>query len=463
MVSNIVDLPQILFRYGGKSISMIDKIDVSPQAICGTHPEKSGRIQLMVATIFFVTLAAPIRFYGVWQMPYVASFSVVEVALLVALLYVVGGVVIYGRLVIGPTRIIALLALPVFATVISVIWSIHPGMTFKAMAVHFEAVLGYLVVINILRGLSVREHLGLMGAFVVVLLVAAVLSYTGIPALSPQLPPDLSQSETAAFLLSYHARFSHPFIGLSNNIATVLVMVLPILVAIGWCYRSKHWYLAASFSFVALVATMSRGVFLGLMLAVGITGLLWLAVHGRFNKGIIRLFIFFLTAMVAGMTIFFYSSPSALQHLDGRFSFYNVDSRLLAYKATLGVILAHPVTGVGGGVGLGEVVSSTGLHSVHNAYLQALFWYGIPLGLVVAFVPLLLPLVTSRLCAVRGVPRIFRRGIVIALLAVAMSNLFESSWEGSMLRLLTYVLIGWCISMLHALNVDVEKERRGLR
>jgi len=127
------------------------------------------------------------------------------------------------------------------------------------------------------------------------------------------------------------------------------------------------------------------------------------------------------------------------------------------------VILAHPVTGVGGGVGLGEAVSSTSLHSVHNAYLQALFWYGIPLGLVVAFVPLLLPLVTSRLFAVRGVPRIFRRGIVIALLAVAMSNLFESSWEGSMLRLLTYVLIGWCISMLHVLNIDAEKERRGIR
>jgi GT2 family glycosyltransferase len=47
--------------------------------------------------------------------------------------------------------------------------------------------------------------------------------------------------------------------------------------------------------------------------------------------------------------------------------------------------------------------------------------------------------------------------------AITSGNLFEASWEGSILRLIAYALIGWSVSMLFTLNNKADSNMRDMR
>lgn len=399
----------------------------------------------------FLTLAVPYRFYGMLQLPNFASFSIVEPVLLVALAFVGIRALYSGRITLGPRVMLFSLGLPVLLTTLSLSWSVNFSDTLKAVFVHFEALFAYLVVMNLLQGGTVECHVKVLRAFTVLVLVAAVFSYSPLGLFPPQIPPDLAEPARAAFELSYHARLSHPYIGLSNNLATILAFVAPLLVALAFAVRSRWNGVLAALCVAALLATMSRGVTLGLVLAVLLFSFWHVLTTFYVSRRLIIVVIGLMMFSWLGLLLFVFLSPAALQHLGGRFTLGNVDSRLVAYKLAWEAAWAHPLTGYGAGVGLDEV-ALIGLESVHNAYLQALYWYGVPLGGLAALVLIFLPAFAMGLPATSHGARLFRNGLFVALLAQVLANMFEASWEGSMLRLIIYALLGLSLSLIQALR-----------
>jgi O-antigen ligase len=85
---------------------------------------------------------------------------------------------------------------------------------------------------------------------------------------------------------------------------------------------------------------------------------------------------------------------------------------------------------------------------VHNTFVQQALYYGLPLGLVISLA----------LCGIAGVFLARRHATAIAgviayaLMVQLISFLFESSFEGSVLRVLFYMSVGLATALLRAVE-----------
>jgi O-antigen ligase len=141
-------------------------------------------------------------------------------------------------------------------------------------------------------------------------------------------------------------------------------------------------------------------------------------------------------------------NPPTHEFVGGRLSLANVHERSALISLSLAKIATRPVLGYGAGV--------TPDHDpfleqgVHNAYLQQLVYYGLPLGL----------LVSAALCGTAGVFLARRRStalagvIVYALIVQLVIFLFESSFEGTVLRVLFYLSVGLAAALLRSVEAE---------
>jgi O-antigen ligase len=352
--------------------------------------------------------------------------SVFDLAVLAMLIPLLAYAVRFHRLYLPPSGVVVGITIPAAVALLSLIWTQDFAATSLEIASYLESLVVVVFCVTMLHNDEPQVIVRWIARFGLLLLLAPILMYLHVRGFEPPAGIDRLSGD----YLSYYVRFSHPFIGRSNNIATLLAILwLPLIY---WSVTYRRNRLATSLIGVALVLTLSRGVLLG----VAIGGLL-LAVRTRGQFGaLLRRLVTPLVIGAVALLIIVLNDPMVAETIGGRLTSVTVGDR--ANLLTLGVqaINQNPLIGIGGGVG----------EPVHNSYLQQIVYYGFFLGSLVVLAFLRVP------AAFFG-RDVLSRAAGLGVAAAFVSFLSESSLEGTLLRPLIFL----CIGLLAALSLSVER------
>jgi hypothetical protein len=398
---------------------------------------RPDRPRLLLGAVL-IAAAMPVRFPV--PSPVFTSFSVLDVLMLVAAVTLVLDLP-FRRLDVGYRTIFGLLAVPATATVLSLSWSQDRTATLAVVGFTLESVVAYLFVTRELEGLSPDRIIGLLGRFVVLLVVPAVLLLFHVPGFQPEQP---GLSPSSGDYLSYYTRLSHPILGRSNNLATVLVVFVPVLLWWGHTRRRSAATFVGFLGLAAVVATQSRGVMLASVVALGIFALA--RPHRRSRGRPVFGKVLGATAVLSVAAFAYYELNPLTRELGAsRLSPENVSLRAALYREAFGRLASRPWIGFGPGVpGFAD--------DVHNTYVQQLLSFGVPVGVLVGLALVALPVwffVRARAVPAAGV-------VALALTIELLTFAFESSFEGSVLRVIFYMSVGLLAGLVRRLDADAD-------
>lgn len=411
------------------------------------------RLRNLLFMLFLLALLFSYRIEYSWS--FFSTVSLLEVVLfpvflLCAILWVGS-----RRLFVANYKVFFVLMMPLMLAIVSLIWSIDVKETIKSFVVYGTSLASFLVTMTLSIRFPFQRIAFLFVVIPTVLVLTAVVAYLPNSPIRPEVIMPSYALEQDGFLLSYYARLSHPFLGLSNNFATILAMLLPftLLVRRSGLWRRVSWWVAV-ITFAAIVATGSRGVLAAVVTAYGGLFLWNMLKRTRIPRG--GLLFVIIALSIGGM--FLLLSPESHRHLANRLEMMNVTSRFDAFLAVFDVLQRRP-WGIGSGVGLHEV-SALSLESVHNAYLQNLLWFGLIGGGMLNLALFALPFLVGKISVQSHLGREARRAVVLSLVILLVINFSEASWEGSVLRVWIYFLIGLgLVSIRQADRYELEPRR----
>jgi O-antigen ligase len=392
------------------------------------------RIALMVVLL---AAAMPVRISG--SFPVINSVSVLDVLLLVFGLTLLLDLA-SRPLDTGYRDLFSLLCIPLVVAIASIAWSDDRSATLRAVLIYAEGIIAYLFVVRELSDLPPARVITYIKRYSYLLIAPGVLLLLHAPGFAPQ---EAGLSHSSGTYLSYYSRLSHPILGRSNNLASLLAFFAPLLFYWGHRRRDRGVAIAAFITLVAIFLTLSRGVLLAFLIA----GLLYapLALGRRRIPGGGIAAKLAATVALAGIAIavLYTVNPATHEFFAGRLTLANVHGRTALISASLDEIARRPLLGYGGGV-------DPLLEAAHNTYLQQAVYFGLPLGLVVSL----------SLCALVGV-FLVRRGsstvagvIAYTLMVQLVIFLFESSFEGTVLRVLFYLSVGLATGFMRAFEAE---------
>jgi O-antigen ligase len=391
-----------------------------------------------------VLLAAAMPYRIANSFPIVDSVSVLDILLILAAVTLFLDLA-FRPLDTGYRQLFWLLCLPLIVSVLSIVWSQDRPATLRASLVYAEGVVAYLFVVRELGGLSPARVITYIKRYAYLLIIPGVLLLMHVPGFGPQ---ESGLSQSSGEYISYYTRLSHPIIGRSNNLATVLAFFAPLLFYWGYTRHDRRITRAALITFLAIFLTLSRGVLLAFLVA----GLLYaLLAAGRRrvpSRGLGGRVATTVALGAIAVAIFYSVNPATHEFFGGRLSPSNVSGRSALIATSFPKVANRPVLGYGAGVApdhdplLGQ--------GVHNTFLQQVLYFGLPLGLAVSLVLCALVgvfLARRRLTALAGV-------IAYALMVQLVIFLFESSFEGTLLRLLFYLSVGLATALLRSAEAE---------
>jgi O-antigen ligase len=402
-----------------------------------THPQGTRRRRIALGVVL-IAAAAPWRYYG--NFPLVASFSVLDVALVIA-----AGIMLLRSAVertdVGDRRLFLLLCVPPAASALSLLWSQDRAATIRETLTYLESILAYMFAVQQTQGVPAQTIIKWLRRYAYLLLVPSVLMLLHVPGFEPEQP---GLNPSSGSYISFFSRLSHPFIGRSNNLATVLALLVFVLFFWGVRHHDRATSFAAFIVIVAIVLTVSRGVILSLLIVT----LLYLAVHSRATAALRRYRVLprlaiIAAAIVAAAVVFYHLNPATHQYIGGRTSLVNVILREFRFSAGVIKLGERPWLGFGAGVTPDNDPVIAG--GVHNTYLQQLLAYGVVLGLVV-----ILSLVEVVRCFLHRGASQLRQMVGLTVLAQLIIYVTESSFEGAVLRVLFYLFLGMLVGLLRA-------------
>ena len=198
---------------------------------------------------------------------------------------------------------------------------------------------------------------------------------------------------------------------------------------------------------VAILATGSRGVILAMVIAFGAG---WL--HRAFTaRKLPRGLIAGVCVIICLAASLFFFNLETSRFWDDRFRTATVEARLDAFSAAMQSTSQNHLLGVGSGVSL-NAVSDDPLRSVHNAYLQNVLWFGVVGGVVLSVAMWLLPWLAWRINTYTGQACIVKRALAMSILLLLLVNMSQASWEGSVLRVWIYVVVGVGVVLIRGLG-----------
>lgn len=383
-------------------------LDQSPPPRPGPFVKPRPQVGL---ALLVLAAAFPVRFE--LGGGYTASLFDVAVALcLLQLVFMLG---VLRRWTLPPRALMLAATVPTLAALLSLAWADDFGAATLMVLSGIESVVVLVFVTTVLRDQYPVVAMRWLVRFGLALLIAPALMYLGVSGFEP---PDTLDPLSGDYL-SFYTRFSHPFIGRSNNIATLLAVVFIPLAY--WASRYRAHRLALILIGGALVLTLSRGVLLATTVAAAL-----LVVRSRKQAGRIfrRLAAPLILGALAVVAAIFYD-PTVAANIGSRLDVTNVTAR--GDLLTTGWAAVSENVLLGAGAGAGE--------DVHNTYLQQLVYFGLLLGVVVAW---FIARAASGFFGLDDLTRAVGLGIVAALL----SFLVESSLEGSLLRPLIFLAFG---------------------
>jgi hypothetical protein len=289
-------------------------------------------------------------------------------------------------------------------------------------------------------GVPAERIIAWLRRFVYALLVPSVLMLLHAPGFAPQAP---GIKHSSGDYLSFFSRLSHPFIGRSNNLAAILILVVVVLVHWAVTRHDRATYVAAAVATVAIALTFSRGAILALTVAA-----LVLVLRGRSGPSPARRRLaatigVVLAAVLAAGWAFYVLNPDTHEFIAGRLSFANVFLRESRLSHGFHWLFERPLLGYGAGTLPGNDPAIEG--GVHDTFVQQLLAYGVVLGLIAV-----LSLFELARHFLGGRSTGLQRAVGLTLVAAFISFAVESSFEGQALRVLVYLLLGMLVGLVRA-------------
>ena len=325
---------------------------------------------------------------------------------------------------------------------LSLLWTASPAETLLYIVACVEGLLAFAMMATFLRDVRPASFMPFLQVWVILLVIPGMLLWFHVPGF---LPPATLDPNTGDYV-SYFVRFSHPFIGRSNNLAALLLLLVPPTVA--WALRTRRWpdVAMAVVGELAFMLTISRGAFAALLAALG----LYFVLERRGRRRTLLALAWSLP--VAALAVVLGSlNPPTRMYFASRFSGANIDARIDLLQDAWngdpgasgggGLRLPTWLTGQGGGIG----------RDVHNTYIQQVLSFGPILGVLIAATLLITGIWWYRRSHLhlRATARIHGIGVI----AVLASFVVESSFEGSLLRPLIW--LGWGMLVVGALRPSV--------
>lgn len=372
--------------------------------------------------------------------PIVNSLSILDVLLLVGALTLFLDLA-YRPLDLGYRHLFWILCIPLAASLVSVVWSQDRAATVRTAFITAEGVVAYLLAVRELDGLSPARIVTFIRRYAYLLIIPGVLLLLHVPGFEPQVT---GVKESSGEYISYFTRLSHPVLGRSNNLATVLAFLAPILLYWGHMYRDRRATIAGFVTVLAIFATLSRGT----LVAFALAGLVYAAVSPKnrderrsgFGSKIASAVILGALAVV----LFYTFNPATREFFHDRLTLANVSGRTELLSVGFEKFGERPLLGYGAGVAPDPTLGE----GVHNTYLQQVLSFGLTLGVVVGLAlcaTAIFFLARQRSSQLAGV-------IGYAVLVQLAIFLFEASFEGSVLRVLFYLSIGLSVALLRAVE-----------
>lgn len=361
-----------------------------------------------------------------------------------------------GRLPIGDRKTFLLLLIVPAMQTLSLLWSRDPRATQVRIVASIEGVLAFLLVVALCRRVSLRVIMASQAAFLVLLLLGATLSMLRVPGFeAPVFGLEEGGAAYVQYLLSYYTRLSHPFIGLSNNFATVLAFFIFLFAACGAATihspRVRRFCGVLTVLAVAGVLLTQSRTAIGAIAAAAIL-FLWT------GRDCVRLSPRAIAAGLIGMTLlgggFWFLSETAQEHWAERLDARTVDERAEKLEIGKRKIAQSPVLGYGGSVAADNDEMLQG--GVHNTYVEQILSFGIPLGALVSLALLALPLrlfFWAQYLKVTAAPktaRLLALGVAGSVTAELLIYSTQASFEGTLLRVLFYLQIAFGVSLVRA-------------
>jgi O-antigen ligase len=189
-----------------------------------------------------------------------------------------------------------------------------------------------------------------------------------------------------------------------------------------------------------VVLTLSRGV----LLALAVTALWLCLVTGTVGGRLLRKVVAALLVGALALTALYQFNPETRQFFGTRFGDATAAERSDLVELALREVGDQPWLGFGAGVtpaGSPELV-----HGVHNTYVQQMVSFGVPLGSVVNLS--LVAIAVLFFARARRTPV----GKVLGLAVVGQLLIFltQSSFEGTVLRVIFYLSLGLAAGLLRA-------------
>lgn len=402
----------------------------------------------ILLTLVLIAAAMPVRLFR--SVPGIDSVSVLDILLAVAALTLFLDLAC-KPLDIGYPRLLALLCVPAVVCGLSMLWTQDRSATFRATLIYLEGIVAYLFVVRELGDAPPGRVMTYIRRYCLLLIVPAVLLLLRVPGFGPEEPGLPTDSDR---YLSYYSRLSHPALGPSNNLATVLAFFVPLLLYWGHVRHDRRFTLAGCVTLAAVVCTLSRGVLLGLLTAAVLAGLGNLLRRRRAGSRVFGKVVGVVAVTGVVAALLYRLLPDTM--VAGRFSPANVLIRSEFAVEAIAKIAERPLLGYGGGAapdGMGD------LARVHNTYLQQMVYFGVLLGALAS----LALIGTAAFFFSRWRTSQVARVVGFTLIAQLVVFAVESSFEGTVLRVLFYLSVGLATALVRASERQPAEAPRGGR
>ncbi|MEU6354139.1 O-antigen ligase family protein [Streptomyces sp. NPDC047072] len=375
--------------------------------------------------------------------------SVLDVLLLVAALTLALDCAV-RPLDIGYRRLFPLLCVPMVICGLSLLWSQDRAATLRATLIYIEGIVAYLFVLRELDGMSPARVMTYIKRYSYLVIVPAVLLLLHTPGFAPAQP---GLVPTSGDYLSYYSRLSHPILGRSNNLATVLAFFVPVLFYWGHARHDRRYTRAGFLTLTAVILTLSRGVVLALLVTALLAALGSVVRSHRIEGRTLGKAVIAVSGVFAGVMLLRQFNPYTREFFGDRFSGSNILIRSDLVQKAIGKIADRPLLGYGGGATPDQDPYLA--IGVHNTYLQQVVFFGLFLGLLVSLSLIGVAVFFFSRWRAGGI----NRAIGFALLAQLLIFATESSFEGTDLRLIFYLSIGLVTALSRACEAECRGER----
>ena len=411
------------------------------------------------AALLVICAAFPIR---VWFCigKFIPSFSILDILLFIGALIFILYIFITGKFYMGDKIIFLLLCIPLIISFFSLIWTQDLIITIKWVIIFIEAIIIYLITVNLFNNFKSQVIMNYISLFVILCILTAAFGVLRIPGFNPQIPPEMINNPQIPpeminktpiylnYMTSYYARLSHPFLGLSNNFATVLAFFPFIFFNWGNLMKKRFYFWMTLFTMITIFFTMSRGVIFALIIVF----ILYFILNCKLILKLTPKLIIILLLIIISFYFYCEMNPLVKKYLPGRLSKINIYDRLIRLNLGYQKVINRPLLGYGAGVTPWEKHELEG--EIHNTFLQQLVYFGIIFGFIVVISLILIPVRFFIWRTKYPKVKFMAKAIAFSILAQLIIFLSQASFEGSVLRILLYFSVGLVVAFLNSFEKE---------